>query len=201
MTNTMLAALRQALLAELPGDGASIGNLRLRERIAARLRVDVAEVDYFAVRDALVQEGLLATGKGRGGSVHRVLAQAAPLVLEAQQKPAGADAPEPRQAAMTLAQARRAKAAVKPARAGGDTEVIAYRHDQGCGACSGHRANGRIRIELSPAGDPYAPSARHHFSVADARSGGISSPRWLWPWYPLRAGAGGRDIERSYPPG
>lgn len=149
----MLAALRQALLAELPGDGASIGNLRLRERIAARLRVDVAEVDYFAVRDALVQEGLLATGKGRGGSVHRVLAQAAPLVLEAQQKPAGADAPEPRQAAMTLAQARRAKAAVKPARAGGDTEVIAYRHDQ-------TRKNNPDVGVVTPETDPDQPQTR-----------------------------------------
>ncbi len=156
MAKATIAEMREAILMEVPEDGSSIGNLRLRERIAARLRADVAEADYFAARDALVQEGRLATGKGRGGSVHRVLTQAAPLVLEAQQKPAGADAPKPRQAAMTLAQARRDKAAVKPARAGGDTEVLAYRHDQ-------TRKNNPDVGVVTPETDPEQPQTRWAF--------------------------------------
>jgi len=156
MAKATIAEMREAILTEVPEDGSSIGNLRLRERIAARLRADVAEADYFAARDALVQEGRLATGKGRGGSVHRVLTQAAPLVLEAQQKPAGADAPKPRQAAMTLAQARRDKAAVKPARAGGDTEVLAYRHDQ-------TRKNNPDVGVVTPETDPEQPQTRWAF--------------------------------------
>ena len=110
MAKASAADIREAILRTLPEDGGTIGNGRMREAIAAELDGDLDEADYFAVRDALVAEGLVATGKGRGGSVRRVLEDGAALTLQAQQIPEAAKAPKPKQEAMTLAQARRAKA-------------------------------------------------------------------------------------------
>ena len=66
MEQDTLAAIRAALLAELPADGTSIGNIRLRTQLSQRLGKDVAEADYFAARDALLADGSLAKGQGRG---------------------------------------------------------------------------------------------------------------------------------------
>lgn len=130
MAKASAADIREAILRTLPEDGGTIGNGRMREAIAAELDGDLDEADYFAVRDALVAEGLVATGKGRGGSVRRVLEDGAALTLQAQQIPEAAKAPKPKQEAMTLAQARRAKAEVKGKKSDDGNKVIAYQHDQ-----------------------------------------------------------------------
>ncbi|WP_155641272.1 hypothetical protein [Burkholderia cepacia] len=57
--------LQQQLLAQVPADGV-IGNTRLRE--ALRWEND----RYWAVRNRLVENGILETGRGKGGSVRRV---------------------------------------------------------------------------------------------------------------------------------
>ena len=62
----------EMLLARVPGDGSSVGNISLRRRLRWGIK------RYFSVRDLLVQRGLLQLGGGRGGSVCRTETIAAP---------------------------------------------------------------------------------------------------------------------------
>jgi len=52
------------LLDNVPSDGRAVGNVHLMRT----LHWDAEK--YWAVRDALINEGVLETGRGRGGSVH-----------------------------------------------------------------------------------------------------------------------------------
>jgi adenine-specific DNA-methyltransferase len=65
-------SLADLILSLAPDDGSSISNgaimTRLRERVPS-----LSDEDYFAARDALVDDGLLAKGRGRGGSIMRVV--------------------------------------------------------------------------------------------------------------------------------
>jgi hypothetical protein len=65
-----LSPRQSALLALVPVDGSAIGNASLREQLGWE------EASYFAVRDELVAAGILEKGKGRGGSVKRVVTAA-----------------------------------------------------------------------------------------------------------------------------
>ncbi|QXP84661.1 hypothetical protein [Methylococcus sp. Mc7] len=65
--------LREPILRHVPANGASIGNKALLERLAQSLDGEVSDEDYRRVRDALIAEGLLASGPGRGGSVMRAV--------------------------------------------------------------------------------------------------------------------------------
>jgi len=145
------ADIRSAILEELPKDGSAVGNIRLRERVAQRLGASVTEEDYFEARDALVVAGKVLKGQGRGGSVRRA-AEVTPgaLTLEVQEKPTGADAPKSKQAGLTLAEARRAKAEVKPKRGDEDARVIAYRH-------KATRTNNPDVGVVTPDNDPEQP--------------------------------------------
>lgn len=60
--------LRKIILDLVPEDGSTIGNKTLLAAIEEQL-TEVSEDDYFAARDALVDEGLVVKGRGRGGSV------------------------------------------------------------------------------------------------------------------------------------
>jgi type I restriction enzyme M protein len=62
--------LRAALLAAVPADGAAIGNQSLLEKLRGR-HPQLTEDAYRAVRDTLIDEGVLAKGRGRGGAVRR----------------------------------------------------------------------------------------------------------------------------------
>src|SRR5690606_33938380 len=84
MAKATVADISAAILEELPDDGSTIGNARLRKLIAARLGVEPTEADYLAARDALVQRGLVAIGRGRGGSLRRVLDTTGGFSLEMQ---------------------------------------------------------------------------------------------------------------------
>jgi len=68
----MSDSLTDLILSLAPEDGSSIGNgammALLRERVPG-----LADDDYVAARDALVDDGLLARGRGRGGSIMRVV--------------------------------------------------------------------------------------------------------------------------------
>lgn len=62
--------LRDLILDLVPADGSTIGN----QALITELRNQLPELDdgeYYAAKDALVAEGLLAKGRGRGGSVSR----------------------------------------------------------------------------------------------------------------------------------
>ena len=62
--------LRDAILTSVPGDGSTIGNQSLLEQLRSQFP-SLAEDMFWAVRDALIDEGLLAKGRGRGGAVRR----------------------------------------------------------------------------------------------------------------------------------
>jgi type I restriction enzyme M protein len=81
------ATLRNALLAAVPATGDSIGNQSLLERLQAQLSGLTLE-QYQVARDALVAEGLLAKGRGRGGAVRRADA-ASSLAEQALEKARG----------------------------------------------------------------------------------------------------------------
>jgi len=57
---------QKELLAGIPNDGSTIGNMRLRKNLGW------SNDRYFAVRDTLVDAGLVELGRGKGGSVRRV---------------------------------------------------------------------------------------------------------------------------------
>ena len=130
----MSDSLTDLILSLAPEDGSSIGNgammALLRERVP-----DLTDDDYAAARDALVDDGLLARGRGRGGSIMRV-------VDADEDEDDGEDAwdedaddeedgfeltptdePAPRQRAAS----RGKKAARKP---NGPTQVLSYRHGE-----------------------------------------------------------------------
>jgi hypothetical protein len=74
---------RKLLLSLVPESGENIGNVSLREELQHRVRAlggELTDEDYWSLRDALIDEGVLEQGRGRGGSVHRVrMVAAAPI--------------------------------------------------------------------------------------------------------------------------
>src|SRR6056297_2884818 len=128
----MSESLTDLILSVTPEDGSSIGNgammALLRERVPG-----LTDDDYTAARDALVDDGLLARGRGRGGSIMRVVDADED---EDDGEDAGyedtdddgfeltsTDEPAPRQRAAS----RGKKAARKP---NGPTQVLSYRHGE-----------------------------------------------------------------------
>ena len=61
----MSTADPDVLLQKIPADGSTIGNQRLRDDLGWD------ETRYAAARDALVANGTLVKGQGRGGTVRR----------------------------------------------------------------------------------------------------------------------------------
>jgi adenine-specific DNA-methyltransferase len=104
MSNT----LSDLILSLTPEDGSSIGNGAMLALLQEKIP-DLSEDAYTAARDALVEDGVLAKGKGRGGSIYR-----AKLTLEMQDEPAAKPKAKPRK-----------KAARK---SGEPAEVLSYRH-------------------------------------------------------------------------
>lgn len=68
--NEKQQALRGLILDLVPADGTTIGNQSLLAAIQEQDPM-VTEEDYWAARDVLLDECLLAKGRGRGGSVYR----------------------------------------------------------------------------------------------------------------------------------
>ncbi len=62
--------LKDPLLALVPADGASIGNQSLLEQLQRQIPA-LDEAAFWAARDALIAEGVLHKGRGRGGAVMR----------------------------------------------------------------------------------------------------------------------------------
>lgn len=151
--------LGELLLSLIPADGSAIGNAALRRAMEARVAEAgsaLAEEDYWKVHAALVAQGLLVKGQGRGGSVRRASPPQAlgdgdtgaddeGLILQAPVAPvAGAGssaAPKPRAAPKT-----------RPA-VGEATQIIAYRHPD-------KRKNNPEVGMVTPATDPEAGKTR-----------------------------------------
>ena len=124
--------LKTLLLALLPDDHSTVGNITLLAQLQASARdaglKAISEGDFKAARDALVADGQAIKGKGRGGSLARATDAMRPdfalkpekvtpdmLLAAAASKAAKSNKPT------------RAKAAPQAA-ADGDAQVLAYRH-------------------------------------------------------------------------
>ncbi|MBU0947296.1 MAG: site-specific DNA-methyltransferase [Gammaproteobacteria bacterium] len=63
------ANLHDLILQLLPKDGSSVGNIKLQQQLTEAAAFSFSEEDYWRVRDALIADGVLGKGQGRGGSV------------------------------------------------------------------------------------------------------------------------------------
>lgn len=61
--------LREMILAQIPADGASIGNIKMVNALKKAGNAGLEKKDYEEIRDQLIAEGVLVAGDGRGGSV------------------------------------------------------------------------------------------------------------------------------------
>lgn len=110
----MNSSLSDLILSFLPEDGSSIGNGAMMALLRDHMS-QLSENAYAEARDALVDDGVLGRGKGRGGSVYR--ADVAELELSV--------TPEP--VAKPAAKTTRKKGA---ARSDEPTQVVSYRHGE-----------------------------------------------------------------------
>lgn len=96
---------KQGLFELTPADGRNIGNASLREALQSKYHNDeFADEDYWDLRNSLITEGKLEKGRGKGGSVRRILvteaatipavAVEAACMLQSAIEPGGAIAPE-----------------------------------------------------------------------------------------------------------
>jgi hypothetical protein len=71
------AALSELLFELVPTDGSSIGNVTLlpkfRDAAKKKLKIEASDEDYWTVRNSLIVKGTLDKGRGRGGSVYRLV--------------------------------------------------------------------------------------------------------------------------------
>lgn len=72
MDRTQKDRLKDVLYSKVPEDGRSIGNVSLQQLLRDS-QMKFSEPEYWEVRQTLIDEGRLEVGRGRGGSVHRVL--------------------------------------------------------------------------------------------------------------------------------
>jgi len=78
---TKKAEYAKLLLSLIPESGKSIGNSALRDQLRKRIGADgdgFTDQDYWQIRDSLIDDGAIEQGRGRGGSVHRVIAAETP---------------------------------------------------------------------------------------------------------------------------
>ncbi len=107
----------------MPTDGSTVGNTTLRRALEEALAAkgqQVTEDDYWAAQTALIEEGFIATSKGRGGSVKLIKAAETDFSLQAPfEKPA--DPAKPR--------ATKAGSVTRAISGGNDpAQIISYRH-------------------------------------------------------------------------
>lgn len=114
MTEKQFDQLRNTILELVPADGSTIGNKALQEALTEKLGGSFPEEDYWAARDALIAKGVLAKGRGRGGSVYRT----DPASLELQEQ----TGPSPK----SKKKAGKKKSRRKKA---GPKSVLQYRHE------------------------------------------------------------------------
>ncbi len=111
----MSDSLTSLILSLTPEDGSSIGNGAMMARLRD-YRPDLTEEAYAEAKDALIEEGLLGRGRGRGGSIYR--ADVTDLELTAPV------AKEPKAPASTAPRKTAARKSDEP------PEVLSYRHGE-----------------------------------------------------------------------
>ena len=166
MTSSSDSTLRRLLLEAIPADGESIGDTKVRELFDAAVGLagyKVNGTEFDRVREALIIEGALLVGKGRGGSVRRAPAASTPdsdFALAAQDIPADARKPKPKQESLTLAQAiARSSSQARAGHGkvtGEDYKILSYRH--------GDKRKNNPQVGLvNEANDPEQPKTTWHY--------------------------------------
>ncbi|UXT92750.1 site-specific DNA-methyltransferase [Agrobacterium pusense] len=126
-----MSDISNLILSLTPEDGSTIGDGAMLALLREHMP-DLAEDDYIAVRDALVDEGVLGRGKGRGGSIFRVTDEPDDedddLDEDESDEDDGFELTHTEEAA---SRQRRAKAGKKVARRpDGPVQVLSYRHGE-----------------------------------------------------------------------
>jgi len=106
--------LRDLILSLTPEDGSSIGNGAMIALVNERIP-ELDESAYIEARDALIDEGTLGRGKGRGGSIYR--ADVAELTLEQTVED-------------TTKKKKRGRGKNKPKKSDEPPQVLSYRHEE-----------------------------------------------------------------------
>ncbi|MDY0070946.1 MAG: hypothetical protein RBR91_13640, partial [Porticoccaceae bacterium] len=152
--------LQEILLSLIPGDGAPVGNTALRRALEARLAEEgesLAEEDYWRAHGQLLAAGLVAKGRGKGGSLRRANGAdgeaASDFSLETQDRPAPETPRAPGSQASGSKPAKSASGKLKGKAAAGATEIISYRHPD-------KRVNNPEVGMVTPATDPEQGKAR-----------------------------------------
>ena len=148
------------LYAILPEDGSAIGNASALTQVRVQVP-DLSEEDYAAAREALVASGRCIKGRGRGGSIARVVEDEGEeedstngdedaedededkFALEPKEEPAA----RPRKSA---------KAKRKSSRSNGPVQVVSYRHHN-------KRANNPEVGMVHPENDPEQPKTTYAY--------------------------------------
>ena len=122
----MSDSLSNLILSLTPEDGSTIGNgammALLREQVST-----LTDDDYAAARDALVDEGLLGRGKGRGGSIFRIIGDDEG---DADDNEDDFELTAPEEAAPRQRKARAAGAKPSARKSGEPVQVVSYRHGE-----------------------------------------------------------------------
>lgn len=121
----MSDSLSKLILSLTPEDGSTIGNgammALLREQVSG-----LTDDDYAAARDALVDEGLLGRGKGRGGSIFRITGDED----DADDTEDDFELTAPEEAAPRPRKAKAAGTRSTPRKSGEPVQVVSYRHGE-----------------------------------------------------------------------
>ena len=117
---SMVNNLTDIIMALLPEDGSSIGNASMLALLREQMP-DLADADYAAAKDELVETGLVEKGKGRGGSIY--LANVSDLSAQKI-----AEARLVRAISQTMSPATGEKG--RKRRASQPTQVLPYRHNE-----------------------------------------------------------------------
>ncbi|NKJ37347.1 site-specific DNA-methyltransferase [Rhizobium sp. SG570] len=126
-----MSDISNLILSLTPEDGSTISNGAMLALLREHMP-DLAEDDYIAARDALIDEGVLGRGKGRGGSIFRVTDEPDDedddLDEDESDEDDGFELTHTEEAA---SRQRRAKAGKKVARRpDGPVQVLSYRHGE-----------------------------------------------------------------------
>jgi adenine-specific DNA-methyltransferase len=122
----MSDSLSNLILSLTPEDGSTIGNgammALLREQVST-----LTDDDYAAARDALVDEGLLGRGKGRGGSIFRITGDDED---DADDTEDDFELTAPEESAPRPRKAKAAGTRSTPRKSGEPVQVVSYRHGE-----------------------------------------------------------------------